>query len=121
MADIENVDHLSTMPEEVLHVIFAYLTFNDVTTKRLLNQRLNSVCGSVLTRGLNGCIQATKRELTRHSNKPSSTRYKVLVYLASDMHDVKDVFETYIKRKNCQFIPGKVYIFVFSTPIQKLI
>jgi F-box protein 28 len=110
---------INDLPTDALIAVLRFLSYDEISQKRLVSRRFNQVCGGILTSGLKIADELKSREwkrmralLPRRESERRlhhlSRHLEVLSSLDTRMALLNMTYQRYIDGKFCPFIPGKV-------------
>uniref|UniRef100_A0A8D8LIP0 F-box only protein 28 n=1 Tax=Cacopsylla melanoneura TaxID=428564 RepID=A0A8D8LIP0_9HEMI len=111
--------HLMQFPTELLEKILLYLDFKTISSLRLVNRRMNIVCGSVLSTTFNRLqstmlarFQAIKAKMPRRESArrqhPLACESDIVEMLHMRLALLQMSFGKHIERQHCCFFAGEI-------------
>lgn len=111
--------NLLDFPNEILHEIFKFISFEQISKMRIVCHRFNRVCSDLLNKEFNSLLnftqqffQTVKSQMPRRESarrKHALAReYDIIETLNMRLTLLQMTFSKHIKRKQCCFFPGEI-------------
>ena len=116
---------MTELPDCALGHVLGFLSYDQVSKMRLINRRMNRICGSHLTRGFklvekyhSKCLKEIKSKLPRRESErkshPLSRHCDILTAVETRLSLLSMTFLKFVDAEMCCFIPGKVIDEIYS-------
>lgn len=110
---------LDSLPIEIIEKVLSYLSYDEISNKRMVCRRFNTCCKRLLNQGFlkverfhAKCLKEVKKQLPRRESErrshPMSRHCEVLTSIETRLSLLGMTFTKYMDMSLCCFIPGKV-------------